>query len=86
MAGVRSRANGKISQCTHRPSWNATFAAVNGSFSRGSLRIFDLYSDTTAIAANHLKVESRIHSETSEIEIAILSDPLAPQRLFSQKR
>jgi hypothetical protein len=58
---------------------------MNGSVSRGSLHIFNLYSDTSAIAANHLKVESRVHSETSEIEIYILSDRLAPKVLFAEE-
>jgi hypothetical protein len=58
---------------------------VNGSFAWGSLRIFNLYSNTSAIAANHLKAESRDHSETSEIEIAVLSDRFAPQVFFRRK-
>jgi hypothetical protein len=41
---------------------------MNDSFSRGLFWIFDPYSKTTAIVADHLKIDTGIHKETPEIK------------------
>jgi hypothetical protein len=42
---------------------------MNDGFSRGLFWIFDLYSKTTAIVADHLKIDTGFHKETPEIKV-----------------
>ena len=59
---------------------------MNDGFSRGLFWILDLYSKTTAIVADHLKIDTSIHKETPEIKINILWARPRLERIYVFKK
>src|SRR5580693_1717605 len=68
---------GQISQRAHRAPRNTAIATSHHCFWRRIDRTFNLYAETAAIAANHLKFDATIHNNLPKLSFSFFKSLVA---------